>query len=428
MTQSPPAPPVETVARAPQSLFANRNFLAIWGSQVFSQIADKIFLTLAIAIVAERFQRPGEPIGGWVSAVMVAFTIPAMVLGSVAGVWVDRWFKKQILAVSNLLRGGLVIAIPWALAWAQEWGGLQAGFWALLGIVFAVSALTQVFTPAEQAAIALTVNKEKLLAANSVCATTVMGALVLGFATGEPLLNLSNQWLGESGKDFLVGGCYLLAALVLVRSTTGEKREDLQPHDVHFWEDLQGGLACIAARPVLRLALVQLVGTYSIVAALTVLAVRLAEIMPELDPDQFGFLLAVASVGIGGGALLVGRFGKGIPRSRLTLVGSGLMGLCLLALAAIGDRLWPSVGAIAVLGVGAGLSVIPMQTAMQEETPDEVRGKVFGLQNNAINLALSLPLSLAGVAENLWGLPTVLVGLGVLAGALGLLTRWLDRV
>jgi len=427
MTQSPPAPPVETVARPPQSLFANRNFVAIWGSQVFSQIADKIFLTLAIAIVAERFQRPGEPISGWVSAVMVAFTIPAMVLGSVAGVWVDRWFKKRVLAVSNLLRGLLVIAIPLTLAVAQQWGGPRAGFWALLGIVFAVSALTQVFTPAEQAAIALTVNKEKLLAANSVCATTVMGALVLGFATGEPLLNLSNQWLGDSGKDFLVGGCYLLAALVLVRSATGEKREDLQPHDVHFWEDLRGGLACIGARPVLRLALVQLVGTYSIVAALTVLAVRLAEIMPELNPDQFGFLLAVASVGIGGGALLVGRFGKGIPRSRLALVGSGIMGAGLLALAAIGDRLWPSVGAIAVLGVGAGLSVIPMQTAMQEETPEEVRGKVFGLQNNAINIALSLPLSLAGVAESLWGLPTVFVGLGLLAGALGLLARWLDR-
>ncbi|MGQ9866478.1 MAG: MFS transporter [Pseudanabaenaceae cyanobacterium] len=427
MTQSPPAPPIETVAPPSPSLFRNRNFLAIWGSQVFSQIADKIFLTLAIAIVAERFQRPGEPISGWVSAVMVAFTIPAMVLGSVAGVWVDRWFKKWVLAISNLLRGLVVIAIPVALAVAQQWGGPQAGFWTLLAIVFVVSALTQVFTPAEQAAIALTVSKEKLLAANSVCATTVMGALVLGFATGEPLLNLSNQWLGESGKDFLVGGCYLLAALVLVRAATGEKWEDLQPHDVHFWEDLWGGLACIGARPVLRLALVQLVGTYSIVAALTVLAVRLAEIMPELDPDQFGFLLAVASMGIGGGALLVGRFGKGIPRSRLALTGSSIMGMALLALAAIGDRLWPSVGAIAVLGVGAGLSVIPMQTAMQEETPEEVRGKVFGLQNNAINIALSLPLSLAGVAESLWGLPTVLVGWGGGAVALGVLAHWLDR-
>ncbi|NJK59103.1 MAG: MFS transporter [Oscillatoriales cyanobacterium SM2_1_8] len=180
--------------------------MAIWGSQVFSQIADKIFLTLAIAIVAERFQRPGEPISGWVSAVMVAFTVPAMVLGSVAGVWVDRWFKKRVLAISNLARGGLVIAIPPLLALAQQGGGSRAGFWALLGIVFAVSALTQVFTPAEQAAIALTVEKEKLLAANSICATTVMGALVLGFATGEPLLHLSNQWLGEAAKIFWWGG------------------------------------------------------------------------------------------------------------------------------------------------------------------------------------------------------------------------------
>jgi len=64
-----------------------------------------------------------------------------------------------------------------------------------------------------------------------------------------------------------------------------------------------------------------------------------------------------------------------------------------------------------------------MQTAIQEETPEDMRGKVFGLQNNAINIALSLPLVLAGLAETWFGLQAVFLALAALALAGGILTR-----
>ncbi|MFN5856660.1 MAG: arabinose efflux permease, partial [Pseudanabaenaceae cyanobacterium] len=65
------------------SVLANPNFLSLWSGQIFSQIADKVFLVLIIAIISTQFQQAGETISGWVSAVMVAFTIPAILFGSI---------------------------------------------------------------------------------------------------------------------------------------------------------------------------------------------------------------------------------------------------------------------------------------------------------------------------------------------------------
>ncbi|MGL5032975.1 MAG: MFS transporter, partial [Microcystaceae cyanobacterium] len=69
---------------------------------------------------------------------------------------------------------------------------------------------------------------------------------------------------------------------------------------------------------------------------------------------------------------------------------------------------------------------VPMQTLMQVETPPELHGKVFGLENNANNIALSLPLALAGVAESLFGLTPVLLSLSAMAIAGGLVTWYIS--
>ncbi|MBU6251181.1 MAG: MFS transporter, partial [Cyanobacteria bacterium REEB417] len=75
------------------------------------------------------------------------------------------------------------------------------------------------------------------------------------------------------------------------------------------------------------------------------------------------------------------------------------------------------------LGVGASLLAIPAQTTIQEDTPEAMRGKVFGLQNNLINVALSLPLVLAGTVVSRWGLLPVLWVLAGVTLAAALLER-----
>lgn len=209
-----PLVPSEEDERGFVPVLRNRNFLALWSGQIFSQLADKVYLVLMIALIDTRFQSADQTISGWVSAVMIAFTIPAVLFGAAAGVFVDRWPKKTVLVATNLLRGSLVLTLP-LLLWLSQglnFGSVPVGFCLLLLVTFLVSMLTQFFAPAEQSALPLIVERRNLLSANSLYTTTMMGSVIIGFAVGEPLLALADAIVGKLGggmgigKELAVGG------------------------------------------------------------------------------------------------------------------------------------------------------------------------------------------------------------------------------
>lgn len=409
----------------------NPNFLALWGGQVFSQLADKVYLVLMIALINTQFQASNQSISGWVSVLMMAFTIPAVLFGSVAGVFVDRWSKKAVLVATNIWRGILVLSIPFLLWLTHDWkpiGVLPVGFLIILGVTFLVSTLTQFFAPAEQAAIPLIVEEQHLLSANSLYTTTMMASVIVGFAVGEPLLAIADGlWLqiggnGSLGKELLVGGSYAIAGIILFLLATNEKHHDPDTEFPHVFSDLRDGFAYLKANHRVRNALLQLIILFSVFAALTVLAVRMAEIIPNMKASQFGFLLASGGVGIAAGATILGQFGQRFSYTQLSLCGCMGMAASLIGLSIFTTQLWLILLLVALLGIFGALVGIPMQTAIQTETPPEMRGKVFGLQNNVINIALSLPLALAGVAETFLGLQVVFLGLAAIVFSGGILT------
>ncbi|MBW4575631.1 MAG: MFS transporter [Aphanothece sp. CMT-3BRIN-NPC111] len=413
----------------------NRDFLALWSGQVFSQLADKVYLVLMIAIIADRFQGENQTISGWVSAIMMAFTIPAVLFGSLAGVFVDRWPKKEVLVATNLLRGILVLGVP-ILLWlskGMELAGLPVGFYVLLILTFLVSTLTQFFAPAEQATISMIVEKRHLLSANSLYTTTMMGSLILGFAVGEPVLGLADtlvQNLGiewHIGKEMVVGGSYAIAGLLLLLLKTGEKNGSSEGEAPHVFQDLRDGIDYLGKQRRVRGALIQLGILFSVFAAMTVLAVRLAEVMPGLKSSQFGFLLAAGGAGMGCGAAILGHYGQRFSHSRLSLYGSIGVATCLVGISLFRHHLLMVLLLTTLMGAFGAMVAIPMQTTIQEETPEEMRGKVFGLQNNAINIALTLPLALTGVAETFLGLQTVFFSLAAIVLAGRLLTWYICR-
>lgn len=446
-------PPKKLPRQGFAPVLENPRFLILWVGQVFSQLADKVYLVLMIAFIAGHFQGENQPISGWVSAIMIAFTIPAVLFGSLAGVYVDRWSKKGVLVISNLIRAFFVFIIPpllwlsqddtlaipvtWLPDWLRQWQSqtqdvflLPLGFCLLLVSTLVDSTITQFFAPAEQATIPLVVKRRHLLSANSLFTTTMMAMTIVGFAIGEPLLEISSHlaerigFSWEEGKAFVVGASYSIAGFILLFLRTGEKREPLQQERPHVFEDIRDGIRYLNNNHRVRNALIQLVILFCIFAALSVLAVRMAETIPGMKAEQFGFLLATGGLGMGFGATILGNWGQQFRNSQLGVWGSFGMAVSLVGLSLVTDSLWLTLMMTTFLGLFASFVGVPMQTTIQAETPVDMRGKVFGLQNNAVNIALSLPLALAGIAETLFGLKPVLLGLGCLAIAGGVLT-WL---
>ncbi len=409
----------------------NFNFLTLWSGQVFSQLADKVYLVLMIALISSRFQAADQSISGWVSAIMIAFTIPAILFGSVAGILVGRTAKQPVLVITNVLRGALVLAIPFLLGWvgqAESVGGLPLGFYLLLVITFLVSTLTQFFAPAEQAILPLVVENRYLLSANSLYTTTMMAAAIVGFAIGEQVLDWADAWAQgfagiNSGKSLAVGISYIVAGGLILLMRVKETEDDTAQQTKNIWADIRDGLSYLQNNLAVRGALIQLVVLFSVFAALAVLAVRIAEVIPALQTDQFGLLLSAGSVGLGLGALFVGQFAQSLPRAQLASVGTVGMATSLAVLSVFTTQLWVAIASIAFFGLFSALLGIPAQTTIQEETPPQMRGKVFGLQNNAVNIALSLPLALAGIAEQFVGLQLTLLGLASLI-ILGNISTW----
>jgi MFS family permease len=164
-----------------------------------------------------------------------------------------------------------------------------------------------------------------------------------------------------------------------------------------------------------RSALLQLVLLYSLLAALYVLAISLAAAVPGLGPTRFGLLLALSGVGLALGALAVAQLGPRLNRRRLAAAGLAVIAWSLLLLGQLRGNLVLTLLLCSLLGIGAAMLAIPAQTTIQEDTPESLRGKVFGLQNNLINIALSLPLVLAGAVVSRYGLLPVLWALAAIA-------------
>jgi predicted MFS family arabinose efflux permease len=387
------------------ALLKNRRFLMLWSGQIFSQVGDKVFFTFLVAIL-ETYHSPIFQ-NSMYSILMLAFTLPAIFFGSAAGIFVDRFSKKQILVVSNIIRALLILAIPL----------LPKEFLILLVITFIISTITQFFAPAEQVAIPILVLPQNLMTANALFTTTMMGALIVGFAIGEPLLSLSRDWGGKYGQEILLASLYFLASAVIQWIPFKESPVSLEEIAVHPWQDLKEGLHYLWKNRLVQNAMIQLMTLYGVFAALTVLAIPLAEDV-GLKRTQFGFLLAAAGIGMVAGAGVLGHWGDRFHHKPLPLLGFLSMAF-VLAVFTFTQELWLSLGLSMLLGVGAALIGVPMQTLIQQQTPEKMRGKVFGFQNNAVNIAVSAPLAITSLLKDQFGLRAVLLCISLLVCGVG---------
>jgi MFS family permease len=398
-----------TEASGFKALLNNRPFLFLWTGQVLSQVADKVLLVMTIALLTS-YNIPVRYAASSSSYLMLASTIPAILFGAAAGIFVDRYPKKKIMVLSDVVRGSLILLLPI----------LPKEFVVLLLITFAISTITQAFAPAEQSAIPLVVKPENLLTANALFTTTQVASIIVGFAIGEPILTAATNISKNASQEILVASLYFAAAglgqLVKIQETIDKSRHARR---INPWTELKVGFEYLRSNKIVLNAMLQLAVLFSTIAALPILAIKLtAEV--GLEPKQFGFLVAAAGIGLVFGAGVLGHWGNRIQQKSLPLIGFVGMSVVLAIFTFVND-LWLGLLCGGILGFGASLIAVPMQTLIQEKTPESMRGKVFGFQNNAVNIALSVPLVITGPLTDRFGLQPVLWGMSIIVTIAGIL-------
>lgn len=419
-----------------RSVLANKPFLALWLGQIFSQLGDRVCFVVFVALVAKIVvNTPGSTSSQ--SWLYVAFTIPAILLTALAGVFVDRWNKKYTLIITNILRGALLLLLPFT----------DTTLLGIYALAFGVSAITQFFVPAEAACIPMLVDKKSLLSANSLFTTTMMASLIFGFVLGDPLID----WFGIDLVHYSITALYFISAIFLLGvkekkcdPLTSECNTGKEKIVNEFFDELKQGLIYIKNTPVVYNALVKLAVLFSIIVALCILSISISSQMlyyqnPALGAQKFVYIVASSGIGMVISAYFVVKVFHNKSKYMLIFLGFLMMGISLMLISGTGyisKKLFITIPQLdlyfkitqpfdltarmiytycmaTVLGFGSALIAIPVQTILQTSIPENMRGKVFGVQFTLLSTSSTLPVLLVALAADWIGVSWTLFIMGL---------------
>jgi MFS family permease len=422
-------------------VFRNRPFLLLWLSQLFTQVGGNMVIYGLTVIILEATSSNTA-----VSLLILTFLLPAVLFSALAGVYVDRVDRRTILVVTNLLRAGAFVLLF-----------LVGGFLPVILVLnIIISTITVFFGPAEAAMIPFLVPRKQLLAANGVFTLTLNGAFALGFALLGPIVVTI---AGAPALILIVAACYLVAAGFCwtlpsappVAAEPGSSHSmvgDAEQAMGSTIAQLREGIDFIREHPMIGWSLTYLGIAASLVGVLGVLGPDFATDSLGLEPKDFVVVVLPLGFGIVTGILLLNSFGHVLPRRRIIEGGLVSLGVLLAILSAAGPlsrflqraetatglvsfadftSLLAVVVAIALLaGIAYAFVAIPSQTQLQEDLPEDVRGRVFGVLNMLVSVASFLPIIIVGPVSDLVGTTTVLfvvAGAITVSGVLSISTR-----
>ena len=397
-------------------------FLRLWLSQAATQIGGNMVLFGLTVIVSET--QPNTAI----SLLILSFLVPAVLFSAVAGVYVDRVDRRLVLIATNVLRGFAMVALLLV--------GDHFGLLLLLNIF--ISTVTVFFAPAEAAMIPEVVPRKHLLSANGVFTLTLNAAFALGFALLGPLvINIA----GPQAVILIVAGLYFLASIFCftlpkspppVRADAGGNAVgETQRAMESTVAQLREGIGFIRFHRSITWSLLYLGITASLVGVLGVLGPDFAETALGLRERDLAIIVLPLGGGIVMGILLLNSYGKFLPRRRVIEGGLIVLGVMLAVLSVAGpvsqllqraDRAsdlldlsaLTSLLAIVVFiafiaGIAYSAVAIPAQTQLQEDLPEDVRGRVFGILNMLVSVSSFLPIIIVGPISDIIGAAAVML-------------------
>lgn len=403
-----------------------RNFALLWLGGLISQTGDWL---LQVGLPVYVYLVTGSALA--TSILFIVSFVPNIALGSVAGVFVDRWDRRRTMLIGSLLMAlGL---LPLLLMHDKS------SLWILYPELFFEASIEQFVVPAQNALIPHLVSEEQLVTANSLNSVSSSVARLAGGALGGILFGL----FGLSTTIWLDLGSFLFVAamLSLIKLPTQARTERTAEQPVtektslalSGWhklgaEWLDGMQLILRQAPLLVLFIMLAVqgigeGVFSIMLVLFV------KLVLHGGSAVFGILLGVQAVGSLLGGLAMGKFGKRVTPVRLLGVCTCLFGLIDLLITDLPLFVKGGVLLVGLLFVLVGIpgvgALVSSQTLFQTLVEDRLRGRVFGAIQAVSALMMLIGMILAGLLGDRLG-PVLLLniqgGAYFLTGVLALLT------
>ncbi|HEU4327192.1 MAG TPA: MFS transporter [Roseiflexaceae bacterium] len=398
-------------------LWRHRDFMKLWAAQTVSQLGSQIGggalrFTAILALGATPVQL------GLLSAAQV---LPALLLGLLAGVWVDRARRRPLLIAADLGRGLLLLSVPLAaLAGALRIEQLYL-------VAAAVGALSIVFEVAYQSYLPALVRREQLVEGNSKLGVSDSLAEIAGPPAGGALVQTVGGPLSVALDALSFFGSALALWRIRTPEPTPEPAEERQPVLPEVYAGLRATVADPLLRTLLGVALTQ--GFFGPIIGVLYDLYLLREL--GLSPALIGVTVAVGGVSALGGALLAQRVTTrlGVGRTMALALLAGALATPLLPLAAGPLAFWIIVLAQAT-DITDAIYMINERSLRQALVPAHLQGRVaacFQVLTTAVGLAGVL---LAGLLAELVGLRAAIgvACLGLVAARLWLIGSPLLRV
>lgn len=384
----------------------NRNFRHLWLGQVVSQLGDW-FNTIALYTIILNLTGSGRDVG----LLLVARFVPSFIFGPISGVVADRFSRRSIMIVSDLLRAVVVLGFIFVRRADQ--------LWIIYVLTVAQLALSTFFEPAKTAVIPSIVSDRELVPANAISSVTWSIMLTVGAAIG----GLLTGWLGTDVAFVLDALTYALSAILIARvripkHQPREKSKLTLSRALGISETIEGA-RYVKRRPrVLALLLVKpawgLGG-----GILTLLAVFGERIFPvgKSAATGIGVLFTARGIGTAVGPIVARRLsGEGKQRMQAAIGISFLIGGVFYILFGTATNFLFALLVLGIAHTGGSILWVFSTVLLQRGVEDRFRGRVFAAELALLTLTMAFSNYFTGEMLDRFQLSPrwVTVGMGAL--------------
>jgi MFS transporter, DHA3 family, macrolide efflux protein len=351
-------------------LLRNRHFMALWFGQLVSFVGD-YFEWLAIPLLVQTMTGSTLMVG----LALISNSIPVLLLGPVAGVFVDRWDRKKTMIAADILRALLILICLTVQTPEQVWIYFVVGF--------AMSSVSRFFFPALNASLPLIVNEEDLLIANGM----MQIVQTVGLLAGPAMAGFVIGFWGAPAA-FIIDSITFVISAVAILTVTIPHTTPAAGNIKRVWQELKEGVTFLFGNPTMRSVLNLMTVVMLGVGAINVLWIPYLRTVFEVGPEGIGIVDSAQGLGMVIGGLALGAISAVLKKP--LIVGAGIM-IVGAGFGAMG--LAPSFAIIVIINIIVGTAMVPSQsvlyTMMQIAVPDHKRGRVSsGL--SAVTTAASL--------------------------------------